>query len=76
MGVFDPDYKRLGLLIGIFIFLTIMYTGEAILLNPANEIKYTSTPDSYNKSYYESEAETREKTVSLGDSLFSFLTFI
>lgn len=32
MGVFDPDYKRLALIIMIFLFLTIMYSGEAMLL--------------------------------------------
>lgn len=76
MGVFDPNYKRLGLLIGIFVFLTMMYTGEAILLNPENTISYESETTTYNKSYYETEATTREQSVTLGDNLFSFLTFI
>ena len=77
MGVFDPNYKRLGLLIGIFLFLTMMYTGEAVLLTGDKSVTYGGDQYDYeNKSYYESESATRSETSSVGGSLFDFLAFI
>lgn len=77
MGVFDPNYKRLALLIMISLFLFIMYTGEAVLLSGQSESLHEyHYGGAGNLSYYESEVDTREEVSTIGDSLFGFLTFI
>lgn len=78
MGVFDPNYKRLWLLLVLFIYLSVMYTAEAVILFAENptEIQITGESptgfdiDEQNESGIQVESEQQ------GADLFSLIAFI
>jgi len=78
MGVFDPQYKRLKFFLIIFLFLTLMYTAEAVLLD--HEFTYV---DSFTGEEIvavdldtENESAIREQSEDVGGDLLEVLAFI
>ena len=80
MGIFDPNYKRLALILMIFLYLTCMYTAEAVILlaDDPNDISITDTSGVFDldeQSQSGIQIETEQQGVDLL-SLIAFLTFV
>lgn len=76
MGVFDPNYKRLALILIMFIYLTCMYTAEAVLLFAENPIDIKGEPSSDFDIDGETESSVRIETEEQGADLFSIIAFL
>jgi len=82
MGVFDQNYKRLALLIVIALYLTAMYTCEAVLLSTEQQSEGVDTStftsprlvDMNETNETAMKTETKDIGIDLG-SIIAFVTY-
>lgn len=76
MGVFDPTYARLKLIIFIFIFLTALYASEYYLLNENVNTDINTDMKNYGNFDPDNYSEVRQYTVDTGGGLIEMIQFI
>lgn len=78
MGIFDPNYKRLKLILIVFIFLTLMYVSESVLLDHSYKVVdvYTGEEISDAKIDPQNISQVRETSEGLGNPISNFIGFI
>jgi hypothetical protein len=79
MGVFDPSYKRLWLIIVLFVFLTAMYTCQSVLLVNAEQVNEPTITILPSDNFYldeQNQSGVRDVSKEQGVDLFSLIGFM